>query len=1774
MTNLLLLKNELNENDYDCVNQLLESIGTPPDIQSQIAILLSLKEAYDVCLKLTWPEKLRQEYETELEVIIKSLSSLSKKAKDNNINSCPHSSVSNLKGSIQDYPLAAIFAEPVFYLKHDSNFFIAKILTFILFQLYKSGSISIDESFNSSSEYRAMINGKRKITASLKYFEFDAKKISGFLSFYRESDKSVISKSLIISWDNYFKGEETKLKKARNKPNKNKIKLEVSHSNVEVETPIAPCDDEISQNHEKLLETYTEDKLSDNEQNSASSSNKSLDFYPKTTLYQRLQILYRSDALLENEELNLVRFLVDILQSATSNQNDHEIALLSILSIVTSRDLGYILDLPIYREFSDGEKEDYICLDNCGVWVKASIKKPESFTQDRDTEILNTYRNQLQLPIGDVLTSTLNTLIGTTEDGTSLRSILNVDDDVYLSSFITSSRKVLLNKELHLHRNVTDQHLRRSSFEWISKKYSTGIASIVLSNSEFDKTTILYYLSLSAKFACYVFLERLYYLGLNTNTEIKCINYDYYTGSELTLSAEKVSDIVNLKYEKLTNKLETAYRSDKAAIVFHNEFAEYITAQLTMATAHRDTLEYGFTSYTIDLARGLILVFDKYSFENQPYRVLVLPKLVVDQLFHYKTHLKNLAHVFKHQKSELSKSLLLVASDKVSNLPFLFKIKDEKIVHVGKNDFDHFFENLYLPSNFNRHFIVDQLTEIKAFSQQDYLLGHNSISDTPLGKTSCASLLDSSLLSENIELILIKSGFKLIKIAGKRGIKSSQDISHKLLNYYTPLKFKTSKEPIFKFINRLIKHFKGLLVKAHKLLDGDDTFLSLLDWSENDKKSQHISSEKKKSLILRFLKKINSKNEQKIIEPDKSLSFIDHSLISTITERDKVVAGVNAFLFDKTDKQSMRFNLSKKNILWIKFSLSLIINNPLSEIKTKSQLFHFINAEIFSSLELNLTSVSTENNISQPMFVDNTSMIFRLEAERSGSINCNDFNRSMNIVLKYIPVNINISLNTSQTMSSIDGLLKFIKTSWNPEQPTILKSFESGELDTTPISHDRLIRWLSDESIKIPTKKVKQTDRFSSYGQSYILPTSGNMKNTIRLYLNIHDVLDKANQSTNQQSTSIYNLILKTWALFVDLKVDSPVDEIINASTKITAQGVTYFLWLLDVSTRPGKSQSNIATSTVKGYASKSKALITESDFKSEDFTLLVQEDLIDWYRDAAETSRDNKAHADYIAKIKDYHKFLVDNFGFEDVEWHNVEPEFFKSDAIADANIISFNEYSKSLEVINNNDLLTSDAKGLASISLTLMYRLGLRPNDLRGVMVDDFDFNNQILYIRSNRIRRVKSSSGNRILPFKYLLTINEVNQFKVHCRELNTRYGREKNIPIFVDKDSINESLGFYPALSIVKETLKQVTLDEDVKIYHLRHSFANYLYLVMNYREDMLYQDTILNELERWCVSNNLKETSISIREDLTGEKHNFLKVMPAISRFMGHSHPETTIRHYIHIMHLHHLMFSEAQLAKNIEKKDLVVQTSIERTHAYKIISRSPSRTPAQSLIQHYKNKIIDLSGYPVDTLKSDSVQDLLLTEVEHEIKKYRMTDFYELNGILKCLVNNVSNAVIETKFMISNSKLNLIKDNFDLIKRESGYRGYGVVGQLETPPITPDSIINENKHCSVLENICYIISKLNLKQLTQLCELWKKNYCQRGGIVIDKSSYQVAITLLVSNSLNFKLKDKQSTVTEKWGKRFGYQLLCFTQSSTQRSHDKKLSQALFLKSLLLKINEN
>ena len=69
-----------------------------------------------------------------------------------------------------------------------------------------------------------------------------------------------------------------------------------------------------------------------------------------------------------------------------------------------------------------------------------------------------------------------------------------------------------------------------------------------------------------------------------------------------------------------------------------------------------------------------------------------------------------------------------------------------------------------------------------------------------------------------------------------------------------------------------------------------------------------------------------------------------------------------------------------------------------------------------------------------------------------------------------------------------------------------------------------------------------------------------------------------------------------------------------------------------------------------------------------------------------------------------------------------------------------------------------------------------------------------------------------------------------------------------PIFIDKDSIYESLEFYPALSIVKETLKKVTLDEDVKIYHLRHSFANYLYLVMNYRGDMLYQNIIFNEIE--------------------------------------------------------------------------------------------------------------------------------------------------------------------------------------------------------------------------------------------------------------------------------------------------------------------------------------
>lgn len=106
------------------------------------------------------------------------------------------------------------------------------------------------------------------------------------------------------------------------------------------------------------------------------------------------------------------------------------------------------------------------------------------------------------------------------------------------------------------------------------------------------------------------------------------------------------------------------------------------------------------------------------------------------------------------------------------------------------------------------------------------------------------------------------------------------------------------------------------------------------------------------------------------------------------------------------------------------------------------------------------------------------------------------------------------------------------------------------------------------------------------------------------------------------------------------------------------------------------------------------------------------------------------------------------------------------------------------------------------------------------------------------------------------------------------------------------------------------IKAITGNEKTHIYHNRHSSINYLILLMFFSENMPFFE---KQLAEFYLTNNVLKLAKKVREMLTGSEDITHKVLPAISKVVGHVYWKTTIEVYCHVLELLNFMLHEQQI---------------------------------------------------------------------------------------------------------------------------------------------------------------------------------------------------------------------------------------------------------------------
>jgi hypothetical protein len=118
------------------------------------------------------------------------------------------------------------------------------------------------------------------------------------------------------------------------------------------------------------------------------------------------------------------------------------------------------------------------------------------------------------------------------------------------------------------------------------------------------------------------------------------------------------------------------------------------------------------------------------------------------------------------------------------------------------------------------------------------------------------------------------------------------------------------------------------------------------------------------------------------------------------------------------------------------------------------------------------------------------------------------------------------------------------------------------------------------------------------------------------------------------------------------------------------------------------------------------------------------------------------------------------------------------------------------------------------------------------------------------------------------------------------------------LFSDKINFQCLVNLAPKLTRVREVIRLASGDSSLKLRHARHSFANYLLMIMH---STYYSKNVKQELKNWSRSNDIKLLNQQFRLQFLDKVGNSKSVLHAVAMAMGHVNPQTTLKHYIHCL---------------------------------------------------------------------------------------------------------------------------------------------------------------------------------------------------------------------------------------------------------------------------------
>ncbi len=1761
----------LSNEESRCFIDTLEALYLTSELTHICQILLRLEEILLAVNVINWPDDIN----LELSLLLSALSKIkSQKCFKIRLEKETLSTKNPIYGRIEEYPIAALFCQQFGHNIQENQKPLLFLLNFMLFQIARHNKWEPKKKdallTNAANTLRKIIACDIKFDRNFPLSKLTFEKLNRLLIVLTSGKHINFQEQFLIAWSQFYR-DQLFVRKQVKKDNY-QTKKPLSHKRLNLlptnitETgngtainrgfisilPNNNTDDDIDNAIVDIIEV---DNVNNVELDHRTKHAASI-YGSRLSLIEKKHLPWRSNVLAKHEVTELVAYI----KSAIVDPSDLT-AIFACLVLLTSKPYSELLQVKIFVNTPplSNTNHDFIDLSS-GTWWRRSIEMPNAYVPSSEQKhLLSEHSDWLMLPLPKELMVAFKNL--DIRAPLTIKQLCFKEGECTIEAKLSAFLKTLWKNNPLLYRRITPAAVRATLFERITQQFDSGYAALMLANTEFDTPTTLYYLSEKATKLKADYVDLVAQMGfqiIDQSTKKECV-----VGSRLAMNKAEISKIIKAKRAALLALIREPSPSLEHIIFRHNQFVNYTLLVLVAATGHRSRTEFGFSTYSSDDTTQLTLIADKMNFVDSAVRFIPQCSIVQKQIVAYKNHCADISRLIKPHNLALATALSKASTQQLNDKPTFFHIKNHSITSIGKNELTEYLQpEINLPLNFLRHYFCSSLRSLGKYQYAKTMMGHVGSGEHLLSDHACSSLDTIKTLADTIDVALKDIGIDAIEFTPPKGPKidvSAENIRKPYSPSYLKRNEVTERSEQIRWVRKLVSpHVKALLnPKTH-----EQTADELLKQAIADDEST-ISVERRLFWLNRIITKISRSRRWISALNEPEILTVETDILLKTRQSQLIKSKINNWLFSNNHPLTHTEQVAK---IWC----SLVINSALDSPISLPNI-NLIKAPPFYEHGMAWFEITNGNNSSSPkvLYIDSISLLLiqkytisNIKIKSAAEIKKCIYQNVLHAISK---IN-QLDHQAKQALKSIDSTGEYLRNARDVSTLSLLHAYQNNRLLTTDLDPEKICRWLSANSVvfKPPIAESNLLTPFSTLVLDHTV--NSNFESSLIFIRKLQQkltLLKKVNTNKKQVSKAI----IQTWADFINLPNETHIENLIQHSKHLNEMMILIVLWLIDVAKRPGRQKRKCtAVGTVKTYLSNiGKPLLEQSIGRS--ILAMESEELTELYSDALD-ARNVHDRAQRAENMRNFHNFVMNSFQCSPVDWHIIEPSINNHKRVADANIMSMREYNTALSLLKNDPYMRKNERNINQIILILCYRAGLRSGEATHLKINDIDSCNWIIHIRTNALHRAKTLKSNRRIPVSLLLS-EEEKQLIIKQIELVKQYHpNEDELWLFSDKASSYCLVQLEKHTSRVSEAIKTASGDNSLRLHHARHSFANYLLLLMT---KLYYTANIYAELKSWSRTDNIDEFSQLMAEMLTGKQTPQENILHAISLTMGHASPETTLRSYVHILSIMSAAEHEKKLVKNIAIPAIASLADIKKNHVYKILERGNTELYGFIPLCDYIAK--QWLGYQqlARCRQQNNVQlNAINPNNEHRI-------YIELNTIERIIrAAEKGNLIthIAQRLQLDYLFVQDVVKATQYIKLETGYLGTSINSDLAYILFTH----NKNKQQTTtkyikqaeFQKILADLAKLTKSHKIALSKLWQKNYTPKHGVVIDAASFVKFKALLAFIDYHVIEANSELLVRDKYGKRKG-KIIKFVSKkrNNTKNNDNKLHHAIFLLSVWL-----